>query len=647
MAEGEYKPNGGGVNGAVSVDNQNNREASAGMQPRAQRPEREPEALLARAEPAARGSAGRRRLAAALVLLACGGLAGWGVTRVRPNESGDGGRVVRFHVAPPPGTSFAGNMESPEPTLSPDSRSLVFRAAQTETGRQVLYLRRFDHPEAAPLEGTENAIQPFWAPDGNRLGFFADGWLKTYELATGRVRSLARCPEPLGGSWVGSQIVYSPASGSGLVSVAEHGGSPSPFTQVNSRAGELRHSHPSALHDGSILFFISHRDLERQGIAAVRRKLDTPVWILASPAMAAYSPAGHILRFRSGALIAHRFDLRSLAVSGEPVALEDRIESTAETGIGPHMSAAGGSLAYWDPRGGSLARLTWFDRQGRELGTVGPAGHYAAIDLSPHGETLAVQRAERVGGAPDIWALDLRGGGFTRLTAEPGNDEDPVWAPDSAGIAYARHRDLGQPADVYLLGATRPLENAPLWKGERSAHPTDWSADGRWIVFQAIHRDRKSDIWLLPAGGGAATAVVRSEFDEMHGRLSPDSRFLAYTSDRTGRREVYLRRVAGDQAERQVSTAGGGHPRWRRDGKELFYLSEQGHINALTVTTAGGLSVGIPVPLFDARPVMPLVFSDVVYDVNADGSRFIVAAGPRAGVKPMTVVLNWTAALSR
>ena len=611
------------------------------------RPPPRPDDALVRAQPSPPTGARAARAAIALALLACGGLAGWlaGFGREAPHGREDG--LVRFQVPPPPGASFAGNTESPQPALSPDGRSLVFRAAQDDTGRQLLYVRRMDRPETVPLEGTDNAIQPFWSPDSSQVGFFADGWLKTLDLASGGVRSVVRCAEPLGGAWLGRQIVYSPAGRSALMVVAEHGGSPAAFTDLNAEAGELRHSDPIVLPDLSVLYFVNHKDAERRGVAAVRRRRATPLWVVASPSMMAYSPAGYLLRFRSGVLIAHRFDAERLAVIGEPLALEDRIESTAEMGIGPQVSTAGGSLVYWDPRGGSLARLTWFDRQGRELGTVGPAGHYAAIDLSPHGDTLAVQRAERVGGAPDIWTLDLRGGGFTRLTAEPGNDEDPVWAPDSAGIAYARHRDLGQPADVYLLGATRPLEKAPLWNGERSAHPTDWSADGRWIVFQAIDRDRRSDIWLLPAGGGAATAVVRSEFDEMHGRLSPDSQFLAYTSDRSGRREVYLRRVAGDQAERQVSTAGGGHPRWRADGRELYYLSEQGHLRAVSVSASEAIQAGIPVTLFDARPVLPLVFSDVIYDAVADGTKFIVAAGPRAGVKPVTVVLNWPAALSR
>jgi Tol biopolymer transport system component len=252
-----------------------------------------------------------------------------------------------------------------------------------------------------------------------------------------------------------------------------------------------------------------------------------------------------------------------------------------------------------------------------------------------------------VGVPPDIWVFDIADAKATRLTSSTANDEDPVWAPDSSHLAYAAHRGLGQPAALHTTDVARPREDGRLHAVERSVHPTDWSRDGRWIVIQGLGRTTQSDVLMVPAAGGAPRALVQSEFDEMHGRLAPDGRSVAYTSDRTGRREVYVQGLGPDPVVWQVSNAGGAIPRWRGDGRELYYLSAQGHIVAVPLGVDALARPGVPTPLFDARPPLPLAFSDALYDVTPDGSRFLVATSRHADSRPVTVVLNWRAALPR
>ena len=589
-----------------------------------------------------------RRFAAAAagIVLVGAAVAIAALVRGRPIDR-PGGAVARFSIPPPPDTMFAGNMESPAPALSPDGTRFVFRAAHRETGRQLLYLRSLDKPDPVAIDGTDGAVEPFWSPDGTHIGFVVDGRLKTINLLTGWVESLADCPNLAGAAWRHSEIVFSPEPGSPLFSVPAGGGTPRPFTTLNAPAGEIRHGYPQVLPDGSVIFFVDHRDAERHGVAAVRKRGDIHRWVVSSDKMMTFAAPGHLVWFQAGALMALAFDHRSLSVAGPAVRLGERIEPDRSGEHGPEVSASGGHLVFWDPRGTYASQLTWFDRHGTEIGRIGAPGNFPAISLSPDGRSVAVQRTLGVGVPPDVWVFDLADAKATRLTASAANDEDPVWAPDSSRLAYAAHRGMRQRAALHTIQVARPREDGLLHADERGVHPTDWSKDGRWIVFQGLGRATKSDVLMVPASGGAPRTLVGSEFDEMHGRLSPDGRTVAYTSDKTGRREVYVQGLAPDAVVWQVSNGGGAHPRWRADGRELFYLSAQGHIVCVPIGDADGSRPGVPTPLFDARPPLPLAFSDAIYDVTPDGSRFLVAANRHIDSRPITLVLNWRAIVPR
>jgi hypothetical protein len=352
--------------------------------------------------------------------------------------------------------------------------------------------------------------------------------------------------------------------------------------------------------------------------------------------------------FHGRQLVARPLDLNAAALGGQPVDLGEALE--AEDVHNPRTGfslSSDGTLAYWPTTRTSTTRLTWFDRQGRQTGTVGPPGDYPFVTLSPEGFHVAAQRLDEAVAAPDIWLFEMHGGGAaTRLTTAPVNEEDPVWSPDGTELVFAKHPAIGAGAELRRLRPARPMWEDPVTP-RVEGHPTDWSRDGRNIVFQRRLPGTLDDIYALPASGGPPVALVTSPFNERHGRLSPDGRFVAYSSDASGRLEVYVRDLAADGATTQVSNTGGAHPRWRRDGRELFYVSAGGVITAVATALTPAFTAGPPTPMFDARPALPLVFLDTFYDVTADGQRFLVASTEHPATTSFTVVLNGLTALGR
>jgi Tol biopolymer transport system component len=275
---------------------------------------------------------------------------------------------------------------------------------------------------------------------------------------------------------------------------------------------------------------------------------------------------------------------------------------------------------------------------------VGPPGDYPFVSLAPDASQAAVQRLDETTGAPDLWLFDLSSGRATRLTASPVNEEDPVWSPDGSRILFAKHPAIGAEARLRHLRPTHPLDEG-VGEPDVEGHPTDWSRDGRLVIVQRATPDTGSDLAVHRVSGGPPLAVFDSIFNERHGRLSPDGRLLAYSSDVSGRFEVYVRSLARDADTVQVSSAGGAHPRWRRDGRELYYLSAAGVLMAVPAATRPRISAGRPVPLFDARPPLPLPFLDTLYDVTPDGQRFLVAATDQPVTRSFTVVVEALAPL--
>jgi Tol biopolymer transport system component len=569
--------------------------------------------------------------------------------------------VTRFAVHPPPGGEFqtpviAGAAASVGGTVSPDGRALAFTATDA-SGKIVLWLRPIDAIDARALPDTEGAALPFWSPDSRSLAFFGDGKLKRIDIADGTLQDLCNVGRGVGGTWNrDGVIVFAAGLGSGLSRVAASGGDPQAVTTLG--VDERSHRFPSFLPDGRrFLFYIDARTPERAGVFVADLDGSNRRRIIAADSAALYG-SGRLLFVRQRTLFAQAFDAESLRLSGDPTALAERVPSE---GASVAFSVSEGDVLSYRVGGGVQdQQFAWFDRTGRLIETVGLPGAYRGMDLSPDGARIAVHRHEGAGG--DIWVLEP-GGATTRVTFDPAQDNSsPIWSPDGKRLAFASLRDGRW--GIYHKPAAATDGETRLVESELAVSPADWTPDGSAIVYW-LFRAGAPDQWLIPATRATAAGgrtqwsgpipLMQSRFAETHSQISPDGRWVAYTASTTGRLQIYVRPFPSGDAVFPVSTAGGVTPRWRPDGKELFYMTsyDRGTLMAAAVRGEGSTFVsGTPKELFDTGirtpPHSAIIPTYHTYAVSPDGNRFLIprpssSLGGTAADPPITVVLNWTA----
>jgi serine/threonine protein kinase/Tol biopolymer transport system component len=573
-------------------------------------------------------------IAAAVLLVAFGALA---VVHFR--ETAPLTPTTRFQVLPPDNATSVDY-----PTISPDGRRLAFVA--TAAGKTLLWVRPLDSLAAQSLAGTEDAEAPFWSPDSRFLAFFSFGKLKKVDVAGGPPQTLCNADGTArGGTWNrDGTILFSAGQGTPIWRLPAVSGTPVPVTTLDS-AIEFSHNWPQFLPDGRhFLYWIFVRGPEKNAViigslddrpdSTERRRL------LSGDSMAAYS-AGHLLFEREGVLMAQPFDTRQLQVNGDSVpVVQDVAPVPARYGWGAFSVSSDGTLAY---RAGASAKtqLAWLDRTGTEVGRLGEPGDQLAPRLSPDQKRVAVVR-RNAQGQVDIWLLESARDTSTRFTTfQPAINALPVWSPDSGRIVFNSNRD-GH-FDLYMKASSSAGSDEPLLKSSDPKAPTDWSFDGRLLLYQAQHPKTKSDLWIVPLEGDRKPVpVLQTEFNETNGQFSPDGHWIAYQSDESTRPEVYVQGFPTSSGKFQVSTDGGRSPRWRRDGKELFYLSPDRKMMAVDVkSTATTFETTRPRELFQTRVAAP--FGIPSYDVTADGQRFLINTGldEAEGPPPITVVMNW------
>ena len=302
-----------------------------------------------------------------------------------------------------------------------------------------------------------------------------------------------------------------------------------------------------------------------------------------------------------------------------------------------------GVLAY---RGGSLStRLVWMDRTGKELSSVGPPGAYLNPVLAPDDQRVLIDRFDPKSGNRDLWLYDLTRGTASRFTFDPADDSDGVWSPDGKHVVFGSRRSNG--GGLYQKLASGDGQEEPLVTSEAVTYPRDWSSDGRFLVYETWSSG-SANLWVLPMSGDRKPSpFMQTEFTERDGHLSPDGRWIVYDSDESGKREVYVQSFPAPGGKVQISTAGGYNPRWRRDGKELFYIAEDGQMVAVPVSAAASFEAGVPKPLF--RAMYPGLTSGGMehYAVSGDGQRFLLNVPSEEAFSPITIVLNWTAGLEQ
>jgi serine/threonine protein kinase len=552
-------------------------------------------------------------------------------------------QTMRFYVYPPATTTFQGSGDF----ISPDGRRLVFSAVG-EDGKRSLWLRSVDSLSAQKLPGTEDAGQVFWSPDSNFIGFFAGGKLKKMEASGGAAQIVADAPTNRGGTWSRDGIiVFAPNVGGVLYRVSALGGPVTPITTLDAAKNQIGHNWPNFLPDGRHFIYLAQSS-QRGNSAIYVGSIDSKEskFLLDAEASAAYAPPGYVLFLRGRALMAQPFNADKLQLAGDPVPIVEQIGYSATTARTLFSVSSTGVLAY-RPNIPSNTQLAVYDRAGKQLEKLGNEGDFVGLSLSLDDKRIVVSRLDPDVGSYDLWIVEFAGGKALRLTFDQTNETFPVWSPDGSHIVFTSNKN-GE-ANLYQRLSNGAGTEELLYGSNNLKAATDWSSDGQFIIYEDRDPKTDHDLWVLPRSGEQKpSVVVQTTFNEMKGRLSPDGKWIAYQSNESGTTQVTVQSFPPSGARWQVSTNGGYQPKWRRDGKELFYVAADKKLMVVQVKAEGNrFEISAPQPLFEmAIGNLPLNGSPF-YDVTRDGRRFIVSAAVGAPPMPMTVVLNWTAELKQ
>lgn len=576
--------------------------------------------------------------------------------------------LVQFQVTIPANVRFVADTEGGIfPSVSPDGKWVAFPAIDS-IGKMQLWLRPLDSPNAWPLAGTDGGHRICWSPDSKSIGFFAAdnlaatrgpgqfSWkLKRVNLATGGAMTLVEGLEAdRGCAWNrDGVIVYGAIRNGPLYRVAASGGSVSPITNLDARAGDLSHRFPFFLPDGKHFLYVAvRREADhltiRIGSIDSSEEIVSGRSLLEADSFVQYSQ-NRLLFMRASALMARPFDPKRLTFNGDAAPIVEQVQrGTTLAGYAAFAAAANGWLVYQRAAGAGAFALTWFDRAGHRLETLGEPGDLWGINLSPDGRNIALTVQESTA-VRNIWIYDILRRLRTRFTFSRASDDDGVWAPDGKSVVFSSDRKGSR--DLYRKHADGTASEELLYADNTIKCCPALPPDGKYLAYQAGSSEKSSiDIWILPEplgapGSSKPYAFVRTGFAAMNPRFSPDGKWLAFQSNESGHHEIYVAPFPGPGAKRRVSPSGGVDPRWRRDGKELYYRGEGETLMAATIDLRSGLAIGKVEPLFGPLISRPL---QLFYDVSADGKHFLVVAPPEhPNAEPLIVMQNWTAALKR
>lgn len=594
--------------------------------------------------PAAVATRRRRRLHASWVVAAVAGvvaitLAGMLFLRKKPPIE-----VSRFMI------STTSEMRAMRwPAISPDGRTIAFLATDT-LGRSAIWLRPMNSLQPTLLPGTDNAGRPFWSPDSKYLAFVIGGQLKKVAAAGGPVQLIGEANGTFDGTWGSRNIILLDGGFTDSIrQISVSGGAISAATTLDQSKGERSHAWPCFLPDGDHFLYLAATDsAQTQGFQRWTVKLGSlsskeTKSLFESNSRAIYAAGGYIVYNLNNIIMAVRFDADKLEVVGEPSPIAENVSSSNQANGSGYNVSTNGILVY-QPQGGSAnSELVWVDRGGRELRKEGKPGPYRDIMLSPDGKRLAYGQTDPQLNTEDIWVRDLEREVSSRLTFDSKDDIWPVWSPDGARIVFASNRNGLFAVRTKLangLGEDEPVLN----DSTGNVGPYDWSRDGRRLSVQRNSRGQW-DFGQYDFESKKINWLVTTPYNDYHAAISPDSRFVAYTSNETGRNQVYILEIGGGGGKWQVSNDIGIFPLWRADGKELFFLGPGGSIMAVPITAGGALQVGIPVKLFDTR-FETTGFRTRRMAVTADGQKFLLNRQIDQGVPPgFVVVQNWSAEL--
>jgi Tol biopolymer transport system component/predicted Ser/Thr protein kinase len=575
---------------------------------------------------------------ALLLVAAIASLATWNLkpTPLRP--------VSRLVVNLPPGQVLAGFDNGHAVAVSPDGTHLAYVARQG--GAQQLYLRAMDSLEAKPIPGTEGAVNPFFSPDSQWVGFFAGGKLKKVSVSGGEALTLGDAGvTPPGASW-GSQemIIFAPTLVGVLRQVSDAGGTPQPLTRREK--GEVSHRWPDFLPGGKAVLFAAgatntnwtNAQVAVQSVGTGERRN-----LVQGGMYPRFAPSGHLVYAQGGSLMAVPFDPQRLTVTGAAVPVVEGVLQSPFSGAAQYSFSATGSLVYVS--GGVQAtqrRLVWVSRNGAEQPLAAPMRTYQFPRLSRDGRRVAMEIAEK---ETQVWLYDLSRETLTRLTFGGKTNANPSWRPDGKRIVFQSNKE--GPSNLFwqLADGSGGLER--LTTSEYPHAPNSWSPDGQLLAFIEVNPTTGYDIWVLRMGDRKAQPFLLTPFNESVPQFSPDGRWLAYISDESGRFDIYVQPYPGPGGKWQISTEGGMEPVWNHNGRELFYRSGD-KMMAVEIATQPSFAAGKPRMLFEG-PYLPTPATFPNYDVSPDGQRFLMLKPIEQAMGPtqINVVLNWFEELKR
>lgn len=549
---------------------------------------------------------------------------------------------VKFTFEPPENVTLL--REGLETALSPDGRRVAF-VAQEASGNAEIWVRSLDSQESQRIAGTEGAIGPFWSPDGQFLGFFAQRKLKKIALEGGPPQNICTTTPGLGATWSPSgDIVFNPTNRAPLMRVAAAGGTPQQLTTLDASRHENSHRWPSFLPDGRHFIFTA-RSNEKENTAIYIGSLDSKETkrLLTEQSNAVYAAPGYLLFGRQGTLMAQRFDAGKLELSGEPFPVAANIDQETPSANAFFSVSRDGSVITFHEATTSLEELTWFDRGGHPEGVIGAKGLYGSPRLSPDGGRLAVWIPDPESGNRDIWIIDVATGIRTRFTSNPANDWMPAWSPDGAYLAFSSDRTPKPSIYRKAVGTDRDEELLLTSNGEGDVE--DWSRDGRFLLFgDFMPQGGPPHLWTLPLyGDKKPRPVFATAFGQSNGSYSPDGKWLAYDSNQSGQREIYVHPL-DRPIEHRISVMGGIHPRWRGDGKELYYVTPDNGVMASEVSLNEPFKAAPPKLLFHACSGRRTDSIAPDYEVTPGGKRFLLSCqSQEIRKRSITVAIQWLA----
>jgi Tol biopolymer transport system component/tRNA A-37 threonylcarbamoyl transferase component Bud32 len=569
----------------------------------------------------------------------------WARSRdVRLADPNAGTPPIRYTLVPAEGTTLYSGYGLPF-ALSPDGRQIVYASARAD-GTEQLWLRSLYSQLEQPMPGTEGANTPFWSPDSQWIGFFAANSLKKVRVSTGLTQVVATNVQTKGGAaWNANEVIVFATGPSGLWRVSAQGGPVSPATTPT----EGSHFWPQFLGDGNHFIYAA---AVTNSISLGSLGLDTPRVLMTFPvriSSLAYVP-GYVLFVQDSTLFARPFDEQRLEFSADAIKVVDDVP-VAGTGRAPFSVSAAGVLAYWPHPVGTLSALHWFDRSGRASVAVGTPAQYVGFALSPDSRQLAFSRAGKSGGS-DVWVRDLTSGGENRLTFD-GAAFTPQWSPDGSRIVFS---GPGEKPPLKLFVRSVASAGAAMRIGvSRSPNfASSWSGDGGSIVSVRIDPATRNDLWIHRLEDGADERLsFNSGFNESHGKVSADNRWIAYDTDASGKSEVWVASFPSGDIRRQVSVGGGTSPEWGEGSAEVIYLAEDKRLMAVRFQgSPASIDAGTPRTLFRLENLAEVdrfsFATSNAYVATSNGERFLVAVNaPDPAAPPINIVVNWRALLRR